>query len=742
MRCLTWNDAYHAIAMQVLVDLPSRGPVDDVDIRTVEPILLLVHQKQFPRKAPFAYSDRLDFPSSRLPHLIPTGRKDLACFCLHRGSLDDWFAEHSVTDLVHRVQGWLRDAASNRLIREEDRFEGTRIDHAVGIIVYPARDLTGAVEAGWASSGGCQGSSYLMATLLKNQATGAYFSARISYRIDFVLPETPSGRLIDLFRKYNRVIDEKADEDRLLLGMLVWASKTAVTRYFGTLPASYGDLRNFCREIDIDLEAAAAPYRALGAQLLGGVPMVVALLRPHALIGEGTAVELLNFVILASEDHSNEDGTWKDEAPVMALSHRSPLTASFAREMSRESAEAPTRVALVGCGALGSKVSLHLARAGHVSQSLVDLADLAPHHLVRHGLPPEAVGKNKAEGLAGYIKSMYRLDESHVDVRSYPISIYDLLERPDEFLDTPFLIDATASTAVLNALVDTHDLPASLHFSRCEIAHAGRLGILLWEGTARNPRLDDLQAYLFHLGRHNRAIAEWLAAHRRTQQEERAEVLEEIGIGMSCSSTTMRLSDDVIAVHAALVASAYKLRDKWAREGLGRIQLSLLDVGSGVNAGTETLTVPPVLILDARDADAWQVRIHAHVVDKLRIWMKRAGRNETGGLLLGFAHRKRKVIYITDALPPSPDSKGTPYAFKRGVKDYPETLDEVGGRTGNLIGYVGEWHSHPQGPAELSEKDLLAVAEIRAHLDNAGLPTHIMVIAPKEIASFVFTTDY
>src|SRR5438128_1245775 len=103
VRCVHWNDHYVGIAVDVEVDLPTRGPIDDVDIQAVEPVLLLLHRRRYPRKAPFVYSDRTDFPSERLAHLNPTSTADLASLCLHRGSLDDWFAEHTLTDLIGRA---------------------------------------------------------------------------------------------------------------------------------------------------------------------------------------------------------------------------------------------------------------------------------------------------------------------------------------------------------------------------------------------------------------------------------------------------------------------------------------------------------------------------------------------------------------------------------------------------------------------------------------------------------------
>lgn len=741
VRCRSWNPNYVAVALNVPVDLPSRGPVDDIDIRPTEPVILLFHKTRFPRKPPIVYSDRKDFPTARLPHLNPTSPGMPASLCLHRGSLDDWFAEHSLPDLVGRVRAWLRDAAASRLIRQEDRFEGTRISDPIGIVIYPPADLIEAVEKCWNESGGQAGNCFLMVTFLKNEVAKEHYPSRLSYRVDFPLPGPPTGKLVDLFGKYNRAMGERPQEDKLLFGLLVWSPQAPLAEYFGSLPSSYGELKDFCKRLGIELEDAVADYRDIGAQLLGGVPIIVALLRSQPLIGSNSPVELLHFSVLASDEHCEDDGRWKEDAPVLVLSHRTPLTVAFASEMSREDVPDPSSFALVGCGAVGSKLSLHLARAGHVSQTLIDEADLSPHHLVRHGLAPEYVGKNKAEALKEYIISTYRLDQGSLNIRAYPRSIYDLLERPEELAGIPYLVDATASSAVLSALVAEDGLPGGVHYSRCEIADEGRLGLLFWEGQERNPRVDDLQALLFNFGQHVPAVTRWLVAHQRERQEERAAALEEIGIGMSCSSTTLRLADDVVSFHASLFSAAYKERELWARENAGKIQISLLSVEDAVSTSTNTVVVPPVIVLAANGRADWQVRVQAQVQQKVSVWTKKAGRKETGGLLLGLAHKKRKIIYVTDVLPPSRDSKGTPYAFKRGVKDYPEILDAIEARTGGLIGYVGEWHTHPDGLASLSDPDLRAVKEIRAHLDLAGLPTHIMVFADDQIASFVFTPD-
>src|SRR5258708_1226611 len=134
---LYWNANYAAVPLTVDVELPSRGPVGGVDIRKQEPIVLLFNKKSFPYVAPLVYSDRTDFSKTAFPHLNVTGPKAPAWFCLHRGSIDTWFAEHTVADLVERAPGSLRHPARKRLVPEGDGFEPTRAADKLGIFYYP-----------------------------------------------------------------------------------------------------------------------------------------------------------------------------------------------------------------------------------------------------------------------------------------------------------------------------------------------------------------------------------------------------------------------------------------------------------------------------------------------------------------------------------------------------------------------------------------------------------------------------
>ena len=62
-----WGKHYIAVALSVRVSLPPGGPVNDVDIREEEPIILLLHRTYYPQYGTRVRSNRRDFPRDQLP---------------------------------------------------------------------------------------------------------------------------------------------------------------------------------------------------------------------------------------------------------------------------------------------------------------------------------------------------------------------------------------------------------------------------------------------------------------------------------------------------------------------------------------------------------------------------------------------------------------------------------------------------------------------------------------------------
>lgn len=89
------------------------------------------------------------------------------------------------------------------------------------------------------------------------------------------------------------------------------------------------------------------------------------------------------------------------------------------------------RAAVIGVGAVGSRVAEHLALAGVKHLTLVDPDDLSANNLGRHVLTRDLLGINKAQGLANHlVRRMPGLD-----VKFHPDSVLNWLEtaRPNDF---------------------------------------------------------------------------------------------------------------------------------------------------------------------------------------------------------------------------------------------------------------------------------------------------------------------
>jgi len=125
-----------------------------------------------------------------------------------------------------------------------------------------------------------------------------------------------------------------------------------------------------------------------------------------------------------------------------------------ARQPDRHSALSQKRVAIVGCGSLGSKVALSLARSGVTRFTLVDDDVLMPDNLVRHQLDWLSVGHGKAEAL----KAAMLLVRPYAEIQS---KAFRFAGQESASLNTAVLeqiaacdlvIDATANPRVYSSI--------------------------------------------------------------------------------------------------------------------------------------------------------------------------------------------------------------------------------------------------------------------------------------------------
>jgi hypothetical protein len=370
--------------------------------------------------------------------------------------------------------------------------------------------------------------------------------------------------------------------------------------------------------------------------------------------------------------------------------------------------------------------------------TLVDPARLSPHNVVRHALGGRRIGKPKSEALKDDILELYPgQDETVLALTANTAGAFDYLfgQHRSELDAHAHLIDATASDQVRNMFVEA-TLPPALSVARMEIADKGRLGLLSIEGPRRNPRIDDLQVALFDSALNDQALSQWLAAIREARESQVGSGIEDIQIGLSCASATMRLADEIVSFHAAAFTNRLRARLTSAPGNLrGLLYRTTFADGGGV--GAEERLIAPVTIIPARNDPRWQLRIAAGLVKKMKQTLRESRPIETGGLMIGLVHLKRRIIYVTRLLAAS-DSQGSPTGFVRGIHDLSETVSDIEHRTGGLLGYVGEWHTHPSGGPDLSATDLIAAVQLKRNLDQVPIPTHITIVTPRGVYPHIF----
>jgi len=748
INALQWSEDknFVVIPMSLNINLPTRGTVNNVEIRKKEPIFLLLDRKLYPYKSPIAWSDRRDFPKEQLPHLNPKRPGSAANFCLHRGSIDTWFSEHNIIEYIQRIQEWLSDAASGRLIKEEDGFEATRIDESTGYCIYEPSRLQDKVQKEWQLNRNKSGFCIIPYILLKNPEQEPLVGIKSSFtiKVEFPLKENIPAKMIELQRKINSLYDESSPSDRYLFGILAWPPKEMISdSFFADLPDTFEKLVKKSNDLGIPLESAVNSYLSNNLQLLAGIPVTLVISRPQNILNSDSNLELLNFVVQNDAWIKSVKETKLLESKVSPMRQRSPLTIKRANEISSSTSKPSMgKVLFLGCGAIGSKVALHLVKSGRFLKiTFIDNDEISPHNLIRHGLLSDSLGKNKALALKDEVENIYYADKDSIKVAAINDNVLNLFfGKNHEILSQhTWLIDATASSTIRDVLV-LENLPTSLLVCRCEIADNGKLGFMSIEGFNRNPRLDDLLFYIFDLAVDKPEISNWLKSTKEQRDSNVGTILEEISIGISCNSETMRLSDDCVSFHASLFSLRLQNNIQKSANNHGILQISYCDLGPGSRSLVQSYDVAPVSKFKGENDKSWQTRVTAEVRDELMECLRKSGRNETGGLLLGQIDPKKKIIYVTRILLAPPDSKSGPYAFERGVQDVPEDITRIFQLTGGMIDYVGEWHTHPNGGKKLSIIDSEAIKKIKKVLDPVLRPTFVMIVTKEGLYPYIFST--
>ncbi|MBU4445941.1 Mov34/MPN/PAD-1 family protein [bacterium] len=623
------------ISATVSIGLPSKfikEGITDIGVKSIEEVRF-VFPDQFPLKAPKILL-RNDFPRC-FPHINPLKFDVNPCIC--DGDLSELLQQSEwMNGILNQLVDWLEKAASNELLNYDQGWEPMRNDHCSGFMLY---DLNEVITAYNSKNSLC---------LTKE----IYFEERKGIIVTDALCDS-----------------KKKKTAHAVYCMSPFIIKTYIPNSITTLSNLYryassieiSDLKEHVEEIDLE---------HLNEDKLF---VVLSVKRPVKLIGSDCNIEFLNFVIHKSKPRKKNKKRVLPDCKAGMLSHIEELSPALLKRLSGTETKLneTQKIALVGCGSLGSKIGMNLARNGNGPFLCIDDDIFMPHNNARHALTL-TWAQNKAELL-----SLSMFNTSKVLAEAVKGSAFSA-----DFSNSRLIIDTTASLAVKHFLMDQQNLPPIISGG---LFGQGRCGILFIENNLKTSRLTDLWAYLYHYSLEKNYIHDVLFTSQRNQAQ----------IGQSCSSQTLIVDDARISLMAAIMSLKIQQIVEKGLPKNGEIMLSKYD--DNYSLITEILSVPDSVPVPSPKKRDWQVFLFETVIEQMKESMSKKSPNETGGVLLGTVFLHAKSVVVTAILPAPPDSIEKPYLFVLGTEGLEEQIKSIEKKTNGKVTYLGTWHSHPHG---------------------------------------------
>lgn len=650
---------------------------------------------------------RKDFPRN-FPHIFPGAKDEFVKPCIYDGSLDDLLHQGlGLTQILYQVQDWLNNAASNSLINSNQGWEPIRYDSIGNFIIYEHSRLRSLASEK-------AGSAFLYV----DSFTDKFFAL---YRLHDYAPKPLDDRYASFVTQ--TVIEAEKFQRGVRPLLFCWPDEgVEVSEYFPETVTKlreliekskkYGTYHNFWSEIQ-------QLWTRLGSKSTEvEVIAVHCVRRPLPLIHQHTKLELLAYRVRAA---FNFLGVPDMEAPVEIIGHLHAVGPDLLQQMSGSQPAKMESIIQIGCGSLGSKIAMHLGRAGHGPLTLIDNKNMSEHNLARHVLIKTA--GNKAELLKG------EMDILNVGVTASPKSLQDFVARNENrlFKKKSLVIDSTAS---INGRETLASLPVPQNGSRIfqtGLYSRGRLGFITIEGEERNPRVDDLHASIFDAAIDNKAISDAVMGADNGFQRQ--------STGQGCGSYTMVIPDTKISMYSAAMAERARQAFEGNLQNDGEISVGgMTDTGLSLTWETSSVGKTRVVDLDNKD---WELRILASAFVSMEQEVGKWNQVETGGVLIGRLCLTRKCAIITRVLEAPPDSIRTPGRFVLGTAGLKSQVAKIAQASG--LTYLGTWHSHLFGstPSGVDDAMLKRVRDLRL-----GIPAFNLIWHNRELTCFADYGNY
>jgi integrative and conjugative element protein (TIGR02256 family) len=279
--------------------------------------------------------------------------------------------------------------------------------------------------------------------------------------------------------------------------------------------------------------------------------------------------------------------------------------------------------------------------------------------------------------------------------------------------EAQLVIDAS-TTLEYPRLASTNDV-IGRHFS-VFVTPDGNSAVLLAEDADRSTRLRTLEAQYY------RALInhDWGRKHLEGN-------LATFWSGASCRDISTVMPYSRITSHAGNLAEQVQ---QAASHPDALIRVWDRNVQTGAIAAHDV----PVASERSMEFDELELFIDAGIEEKLRVMRLKSFPTETGGILLGYYDFNINSVVIVDALPAPTDSKSSRTSFERGVVGLATAVEDAAKRTAGVVGYLGEWHSHPPGHSgHPSQDDILQLVYLALGMADDGLPAVSLIVGERDI---------
>jgi integrative and conjugative element protein (TIGR02256 family) len=389
------------------------------------------------------------------------------------------------------------------------------------------------------------------------------------------------------------------------------------------------------------------------------------------------------------------------------------------------------RVLVLGCGALGAPVAEQCVRAG-ANVTVADNGRVSPGILVRQPFYDHDVGQHKATVLAQRLNDIGR-QPGVVD--SLAEDVITAFFAGPAVPDYDLVIDATANAGV-RAAIEAARAPNRAQWPpliTMLIGHTATIGLVVTSHPTATGAGHDI---LRRVGIASRQPGSGLddVAGEFFPHPPRTDMFQpEPG----CSEPTFTGSAaDVTGLASAMLLAAVDTLarpDHFEPMTAIAVRSPRATIGpSGASRSAVTHVGWRDDLVEADQSGQYEVRLSRAALTDIRAEARRRARMhparvETGGMLIGAIDDSASCIFVDHACPPTPDSLLGEHHFEHGTEGAQQLVDHFRASSGQVSGFVGMWHTHPEGRAWPSDTDEEGMASLVVPVAGAGRALMLIV---------------